>query len=229
MRSEITIDLDALRRNAQTLVRAADGAELWAVVKANAYGHGAVECAAAALDAGARALCVATVGEALALRGVFPAARLLVLGPTLNPGDLARAREARLELVVSSDEIPEDIAVHVKLDSGMGRWGLSELPAPTRAVVGVMTHLATADTDVSFARAQIERFRAATDAVAQLTRHVANSAADAEDPRVAIRRLSLRYRPLRAVAVRDRSCRGRPRTGAVLGDRDRPGQAVAGG
>jgi len=59
----------------------------------------------------------------------------------------------------------------------MGRWGVSELPAPTRAVVGVMTHLATADTDTDFALAQIERFRAATDSLAHLTRHVANSAA----------------------------------------------------
>ena len=45
-RSEITIDLGALRRNAQTLLRVSGGAELWAVVKADAYGHGAVDCAA---------------------------------------------------------------------------------------------------------------------------------------------------------------------------------------
>jgi alanine racemase len=176
VRSEITIDLGALRHNVQTLLRAADGAEVWAVVKADAYGHGALDCAAAALDAGARALCVATVGEALALRGAFPTTRLLVLGPASNE-EVADARQAGLELVVSSAEIPEDIVVHVKLDTGMGRWGVSELPAPTRAVAGVMTHLATADTDPDFARVQIERFRAATGSVAHLTRHVANSAA----------------------------------------------------
>ena len=68
--------------------------------------------------------------------------------------------------------------MHVKLDTGMGRWGLSELPRRAARVVGVMTHLATADSDPSFARAQIERFRAATERLpAQLTRHVANSAA----------------------------------------------------
>jgi alanine racemase len=176
VRSEITIDVAALRRNVQTLVRAADGAEVWAVVKADAYGHGARDCGAAALAAGAGALCVATVGEALALRSAFPAARLLVLGPA-STEEVAHARQAGLELVVASAEIPEDIVVHVKLDTGMGRWGVSELPAPTRAVAGVMTHLATADTDPDFARVQIERFRAATGPVAHLTRHVANSAA----------------------------------------------------
>ena len=176
MRSEIAIDLGALRHNVRTLVRALDGAELWAVVKANAYGHGAVDCAGAALGAGASALCVATVGEALELRAELTTARILVLGPTTNR-EVAQAREAGLALVVSSDEIPEGVAVHVKLDTGMGRWGVSELFAPSREVVGVMTHLATADSDPGFAREQIERFRAATEPFAHLTRHVANSAA----------------------------------------------------
>ena len=67
--------------------------------------------------------------------------------------------------------------VHVKLDTGMGRWGTSELPSETRDVVGVMTHLATADTDLEFARIQIERFREAALSLAGVTRHVANSAA----------------------------------------------------
>ena len=176
MRSEITIDLGALRRNVKSLLRTLDGAEVWAVVKANAYGHGAVDCAGAALGAGATVLCVATVGEALALRAELPTARILVMGPASNR-EIAHARDARLALVVSGNEIPEGVAVHVKLDTGMGRWGASELPTPTREVVGVMTHLATADTDVDFARVQIERFRSATEPLAHLTRHVANSAA----------------------------------------------------
>jgi alanine racemase len=176
MRSEITIDLGALRRNVGTLRRRLDGAELWAVVKANAYGHGAVDCAAAALDAGATALCVATVPEALELRRELVDARILVLGPASNH-EVVQAREAQLALAVSSDDIPEGVAVHVKLDTGMGRWGVSELPSLTRDVVGVMTHLATADTDLDFARTQVARFRAATEPVAHLIRHVANSAA----------------------------------------------------
>jgi alanine racemase len=175
-RSEITIDLGALRLNAQRLLRALDGAELWAVVKANGYGHGAADCATAALEGGATALCVATVAEALALRRPLPDARILVLGPAAAD-EVAAAREARLELTVSGGEIPDNVAVHVKLETGMGRWGVSELPAPTRSVVGVMTHLATADSDLEFARTQIERFKEATEPLAGLTRHVACSAA----------------------------------------------------
>ena len=176
MRSEITIDLGALRRNVKTLLRVLDGAEVWAVVKANGYGHGAVDCAEAALGAGATTLCVATVPEALALRDELSTARILVMGPA-SSREIAQAREADLALVVSHDDVPEGVAVHVKLDTGMGRWGTSELPSLSREVVGVMTHLATADSDLEFARAQIERFRAATDPLSHLTRHVANSAA----------------------------------------------------
>jgi alanine racemase len=176
VRSEITIDLGALRRNAQTLLRALDGAELWAVVKADAYGHGAADCARAALEAGARALCVATVPEALGLRSVFPESRILVMGPAW-PEELAAAREARLELAVSGPPLPEGVPLHVKLDTGMGRWGFRELPEPSANVVGLMTHLATADSDPAFAREQLERFRAAAAAVPGVTLHAANSAA----------------------------------------------------
>jgi alanine racemase len=176
VRSEIRIDLGALRRNVETLRRVLDGAELWTVVKANGYGHGAADCGAAALSAGAGALCVATVGEALRLRGQLPLARIVVLGPS-SPEEWGDAREAGLELVVADGVVPEDVPVHVKLDTGMGRWGTSELPSPTRDVVGVMTHLATADTDLDFARAQVQRFREATASLAGVTRHAANSAA----------------------------------------------------
>src|SRR5918911_2837495 len=112
-RSEITIDLGALRRNVRTLLRALGGAELWAVVKADGYGHGALDAAHAALDGGATALCVATVPEALALRRELGDARILVLGPHANR-EIAEAREARLELVVVDGEIPPGVAVHLK-------------------------------------------------------------------------------------------------------------------
>jgi alanine racemase len=176
VRSQIRIDLGALRRNVRTLLRTLDGAELWAVVKADAYGHGARDCAPAALDAGASALCVATVPEALVLRDRLRDARIVVLGPAAGD-DLTEARNAKLELVAADGRVPEGVPVHVKLDTGMGRWGTSELAAPARNVVGVMTHLATADSDEAFARLQLERFLEATAGLSHLTRHAANSAA----------------------------------------------------
>jgi alanine racemase len=176
-RSEITVDLGAIRRNARTLLRVLEGSQLWAVVKANAYGHGAVDVAGALVDEGAGALCVATVAEGLELRAEFPLVRILVMGPTSSSRELAEAREAKLELAVWEEEIPEGVRVHLKLDTGMGRWGLSELPSLGAEVVGLMTHLATADSDPDFARAQIARFAEATAPYAHLERHVANSAA----------------------------------------------------
>jgi alanine racemase len=176
-RSEITIDLGAIRDNARRLLDVLGGAELWAVVKANGYGHGAGDVARAALGAGASALCVATVAEGLELRQGEPEARILIMGPTDDPHEVAAARDARLELVVSGGEIHEGLPVHLKLDTGMGRWGLAELPEPPANVVGLMSHLATADSDPAFAQQQIERFREATEPHAHLTRHIANSAA----------------------------------------------------
>jgi alanine racemase len=175
-RSEITIDLGAVRRNVRTLLQALDGAALWAVVKANGYGHGATDVAAAALGSGATALCVATVAEGLALREEFSTARILVLGPA-EGRDIAHARVAGLELCVPFNDVPEGVRVHLKLETGMGRYGLSELEEPAAEVVGLMTHLATADSDVQFARAQLERFRTLTDGYPELVRHAANSAA----------------------------------------------------
>jgi alanine racemase len=176
-RSEITIDLGALRRNVRTLLRALDGVRLWAVVKADGYGHGATDVAGAALGAGATALCVATIPEALALRNEYRTERIIVMGPAGSNREIALARDAGLELVIVDDEIPDGVRVHLKLDTGMGRYGLSELPSPPAEVVGLMTHLATADSDVAFARAQLERFQTATEQYSHLTRHVANSAA----------------------------------------------------
>ena len=174
-RSELIVDLGAIRRNARTLLRALDGAELWAVVKADGYGHGAVDVSGAAVAAGASALCVATVPEALVLREALGSVRILVLGPASNR-ETAEARAAGLELVVADGEVPDGVRVHLKLDTGMGRWGLSELPAPGREVVGLMSHLASADCDDAFTELQVERFRRATDTFSQLTRHLANSA-----------------------------------------------------
>ena len=174
-RSDVTVDLGAIRRNARTLLRALAGAELWAVVKADGYGHGAVDVGGAALGAGATALCVATVQEGLTLRRALGSVRVLVLGPA-SSREIAEARDAALELVIADGEVPEGVRAHLKLDTGMARWGLSELPTPSREVVGVMSHFASADSDAAFTEYQIERFLIATEPFSHLTRHIANSA-----------------------------------------------------
>jgi alanine racemase len=175
-RSEITIDLGALRRNARRLREVLGESELWAVVKADAYGHGMIDVAGAVLGEGAKALCVATTAEALELRDEFPEARILIMGPTVGR-ELVAARDAGIEVTVFDADVPEGVRVHLKLDTGMGRWGLAELPEVPLNVVGLMTHLATADSDPAFAEEQVERFEQATRRYSHLTRHAANSAA----------------------------------------------------
>jgi alanine racemase len=179
-RSEITIDLVALRRNVERMREAAAPAELWAVVKGDAYGHGMADVARAALEARAAALCVATAQEGEALRASFPEARVIVMGP-LSEGEDELARAARLEVTVSSPRIPAGVDVHLKVDTGMGRWGMSArdaLSVPRDRVVGLMSHLATADEDdLSFAREQVERFADIARSFAGVPAHIANSAA----------------------------------------------------
>lgn len=180
-RSEVTIDLGALARNVARLREAAAPAEVWAVVKADAYGHGALDCARAALGAGAAALCVATVQEGAALRGWLPAVRMLVMGP-LGEGEDTLAREARLEVAVSRPgRIPDGLDVHLKVDTGMGRFGMTPgeaLAAPRDRVVGLMSHFATADEeDGSFTQRQLEVFAGLAARFPGVTAHVANSPA----------------------------------------------------
>ena len=174
-RSLITIDLAAIRHNVRALQGLLAGAELWAVVKADGYGHGATDVGRVALEEGAAALCVATVAEAFELRSVLPEARIVVLGDT-GSADLAVVRGARIELGVSTADVPEGVAVHLKLDTGMGRWGLSEVAAPGSGVVGVMSHFASADTDPAFTAVQLARFLEATEPFSHVQRHIANSA-----------------------------------------------------
>ena len=105
---------------------------------------------------------MATVAEGEELRAALPDARVLVMSP-LGADEETRAREARLEVALSAPPVPEGLDVHFKVDTGMGRWGMSledALALPRDRLVGVMSHLATADeSDETFAREQIAAVR----------------------------------------------------------------------
>ncbi|ANW18799.1 alanine racemase [Streptomyces clavuligerus] len=180
-RSEITLDLDAVRHNARQLIKMVDGAELWAVVKGNAYGHGAVPVAGAALEAGARALCVATLGEGLALRERFPRARIVVLGP-VGPGSVPAASRAGLECVAHDDASLEALSgaveYHIKVNLGLNRYGFDRIPDRLREQpVGVFGQFSHAHVDLEVTALQLARFLEQCEAVPRATRHVCNSSA----------------------------------------------------
>ena len=106
------------------------------------------------------------------------------MGPS-GEEDVGRARDARLELAVSEPPFPEGVPLHLKLDTGMGRFGARQLSEPPPNAVGLMSHLATADMDPAFADSQLERFRAAAAALPRLEAHIANSAATLRLPQFA--------------------------------------------
>jgi alanine racemase len=205
LRALARVNLAAIERNVVALRGRLDaGAELCAVVKADASGHGAVPVARAALAGGATTLAVATAGEAQELRAAGLTAPLLVLG-AISSEELPVVLGAGAEVVAWNERFvralsggPAGVRVHVKLDSGMGRLGtrdteealaVAELlhrAAPRLELAGVMTHLATADGDLAFAAAQLEVF---APFAAELQRrygplrvHAANSAATLRVP-----------------------------------------------
>ncbi|MCU1504361.1 MAG: alr [Ilumatobacteraceae bacterium] len=172
------VDLDAVADNIRTLRAAAAPSAVWAVVKANGYGHGAVPVARAALAAGAAGLCVALVQEGVELREAGIGGRILVLSEQ-PPELLAIAVAHDLELTVYTVTQLADLAaggahahpVHLKIDTGMRRVGappeeavpLAAAIARSDAVVlaGVLTHLALADEpDDPYTDDQLARFAA---------------------------------------------------------------------
>lgn len=162
------IDLDAVEHNARVLVRAARGARVMAVVKADAYGHGAVPVSLAALRGGATALGVTTIGEALELRAAGIGAEILawlylasddVRAALEDDVDLAIPSAAHLDTVLqAARRTGRRARVTPKIDTGLARSGitLEEWPAVLDRLVaatagglvevtGLMAHFAHAD------------------------------------------------------------------------------------
>ncbi len=194
------VDLDAVRHNVEVLCAAAAPAAVWAVVKADGYGHGAAPIAGAAIAGGASGLCVALTSEGVALRAAGFDCPILVLSEQ-PASELVDAVRAGLELTVYSHAQLVAIAeaggrahpVHLKIDTGMRRVGAPATAAidlaatiegsPEVRLAGLCTHLAIADEPADpFNAVQIETFH---DVVAALDTagfraplvHAANSAA----------------------------------------------------
>ncbi len=200
------IDLDAVRHNVGVLRRAAGDAQVWAVVKANGYGHGALDVGRAALDAGAAGLCVALVDEGVALRDGGITAPILVLSQQPDD-DVARAVRHQLAMTVYSGAGvaaleragAREHPVHLKVDTGMRRVGatagaVAEVArriddSPAARLVGLCTHLAVADEpDDPRTATQLDAFDAVvSDLAAAGLRppliHAANSAGTLAHPR----------------------------------------------
>jgi alanine racemase len=201
--------LDALEHNLHSFRRIIpENMAIMAVVKADAYGHGAVEVAKAALKSGVSYLAVAFLDEALELRRANITEPILVLGYTPKQG-IALALSHHITINVYSEEILEalidlgskekPVSIHIKLDTGMGRIGLHNeaeaiafieraLQMPNVYVEGIFTHYACADEeDKTYTLDQHRRFDRVVQYFAQREKgfkyvHAGNSATAIDTP-----------------------------------------------
>ncbi|MBS3203811.1 alanine racemase [Turicibacter bilis] len=172
------IDLDAITHNVKQIKDLHPTKEIFAVVKANGYGHGDAEVSKVAIEAGVSCLAVSGLDEALRLRNSGIEVPILVLGMT-RLKDVPLAAENNISLTAHDEmwiehlvslPLTTPIKVHLKIDSGMHRLGLMTeeqvqknfnrlKTAPMVEVEGIFTHMATADSDKEYLGHQIETFK----------------------------------------------------------------------
>jgi len=201
------VNLENIKHNFREVKRLSPNSEAMPVIKANAYGHGAVEVAKALKEEGAKRFAVAIADEGIKLREQGILEPILILGytppedlerllsynltPTVNHRDLALAYQERVS------KLKRTLTCHVKIDTGMGRIGfyhedltliLEVFKQKNLEIEGVFTHFARADEkDLSFTRLQFARFMAVLDylktqGIEIKYRHAANSAAIIQFP-----------------------------------------------
>lgn len=192
------VNLAALRHNLDLLRRQASPAGVAAVVKADAYGHGAITIARAVLEAGAARICVFTIREAVELREAGIDAPILCLGPVLaedpdriaalDIGVVVDSATTVRRLAEASQRAARAIRVHINIDAGMQRYGLQpaqaiELAHVARSVdvlelEGVFTHFADAgNSQRQPSLDALQRFQKTADQIGAPLRHAAASAA----------------------------------------------------
>ena len=172
------IDLDAITHNVKQIKDLHPTKEIFAVVKANGYGHGDAEVSKVAIEAGVSCLAVSGLDEALRLRNSGIEVPILVLGMT-RLKDVPLAAENNISLTAHDEmwiehlvslPLEKKIKVHLKIDSGMHRLGLMDAnqiqtnfnllkTAPMVEVEGIFTHMATADCDKEYLDYQIQNFK----------------------------------------------------------------------
>lgn len=202
-RAWVEIDLSVLSHNVQAITQHLGGhPELMAVVKADAYGHGAVEVAKTVLAAGATWLAIATISEGVQLRNAGINAPILILGAIRSPEEFQALVKYDLQptivdpaqaIALAHSLEHHHVHVHLKIDTGMGRLGTSweQLKdfvtvvnsLPSLHLTSIYSHLATADDpDRAMMDTQHDRFQQAIASLAQeqlgpYFLHLANSAA----------------------------------------------------
>lgn len=209
-RAWVEIDLAALTHNVKQLKNLlSPHTQLMAVVKADAYGHGAVAVSQTALSAGASWLGVATIPEGIELREAGIAAPILVLGATHTAQQVKAIAQWHLEPTICTAKqalifsevlvgLNQSLSVHAKLDTGMSRLGTPWQEAtefvqlvkglPNLKLASIYSHLATADSpDTAVMKEQHQRFQRAiaqikTSGINPTSLHLANSAAALADP-----------------------------------------------
>jgi alanine racemase len=208
-RAWVEIDRYALQQNVRKVkALLAPKTELMAVIKADAYGHGAVKVANSVLEAGAQSLAIATIGEGIELREAGIVAPIMILGAVNTPEEVAALAHWQLQPTLVQIEqvrifaavmrrLEQRLPVHIKLDTGMSRLGTQwqngtkfveqVLEAPNLKIASIYSHFATADDpNPEIMQLQRQRFQ---QAIAELRAkgyhppclHLANSAATLSD------------------------------------------------
>src|SRR5690348_6839309 len=166
------IDRDALRQNAKTVRQRIGSAEMLAVVKANAYGHGLLGVAQTLAD-DAQLFGVANLEEALAVRESLPHP-IIILGPATPEEREIIAQRGFIPTISNLEEAEAfdrfgPVSINFKIDTGMGRMGVVESEAregfkrvaalPKIEVHSISSHMPVSNEDAKFTRAQLVRFR----------------------------------------------------------------------
>jgi alanine racemase len=208
-RAWVSVDLEAIAHNIRQLVHyLGPQVALMAVVKADAYGHGAVAVSEVALAHGAKWLAVATIEEGIQLREAGIKAPILLMGATNTPEEVGAVTYWKLQptlctpkqALTYSENLTKPYAVHLKVDTGMSRLGTSWQEAvpfvewvkslPHLEIASIYSHLATADEpDSAFLTIQKQRFDHVLEALKLQSKrgqrpflHLANSAGTLADP-----------------------------------------------